>query len=288
MNNNYRTYSAVPRVDEPAREPGFVCFSFPPKDDVTDGWKQQQPNSNNETNKTAKQITDILKDQQAMASVLQSSTEGYGIMRVHFGCDIDWEEEDRRSYRGADSRRRQKERKLEMAQQKELKDAALEVVRDRQYENDIVELCQDEAPLGGAFRSVVHDFIGNGAANAVDGESADEKLRRVLQEFRNAEKATLQSLNEHESKALDTLKSFYTFLERFREILPSQVVTSGSEDSGENSPENSPEREKKRQRQERLDETQSGESRSKRNWRKWGGPVEFVQANHHIPEEKQN
>ena len=152
--------------------------------------------------------------------------------------------------------------------------------------NDIVELCQDEAPLGGAFRSVVLDFIGNGEENAVDGESADEKLRRVLHEFRNTEKATLQSLNEHESKALDTLKSFYPFVEKFRAILPSQVVTSGSEDSGENLPAGSPERNLKRQRQERRDETQSGENRSKRNWRGWGGPVEFVQSNHHIPEEK--
>ena len=211
-----------------------------------------------------------------MASVLQSSTEGYGNKRVHFGCDIDWEEEDRRSYRGADSRRRRKKRKkLEIVQEEELKQAVLDIFLDQQYENDIVELCQDVTqPI---TRSLVHNLIGGGEENAIDGESADMKLRRVLEEFRNFDK-TLESLNVRESEALILLKSHSPFVEKFREKIPSHVVTSSSENSRENSP--SHERKAKRQRHEIV---------SKWVARELGDDDDGSEPeNDHVPGEEQN
>ena len=185
--------------------------------------------------------------------------------RVHFGGSVDWEDERRRSCRGAESRQRRKERKLvQMAQQKQLQQAVLDILLDRQYENQIVNIC-NKGRSARAIRTIIENIIGDGEngneENEFDGENdqgADDRLRRLLGEFRSSNKARIELLSEAELGDINWLKVSPPFTEEFRSILPSSVVTSSSEPS---SAESTPERAAKRQRR---DEKQRNENTYKR------------------------
>lgn len=212
-----------------------------------------------------------------MASVLPSCTrEGNNNKRVHFDVSIDWKEEDRRSCRGLDSRRRTRERKrMALEQKDQLREAILDILRDGQYENEILELCRK--PRSGIIaRSIVVGVIARGDDTAREGENEDERLRRLLHEFRGADKATAANLDANEKESLDLLKGLKSFIDQFGNVLPSTVVTSGSDSSNANTPE------RRAAKRQRCDDKQTRENLQKNVSRMVGGPIEFVPENNRI------
>lgn len=215
-----------------------------------------------------------------MASViLNFSKENNEDKRVHFDASVDWEEEDRRSCRGVDSRRLKKEQKKMASEQKqERMMSVLAILRDEQYGDDIVALCKEQ-PFGPTVRTLIIAITGG--TDDIEGEDEDGKLRRLLREFRSANKATLDNFEKAEVTALDYLMSFPPFTKKFKEVLPSTVITSGSEPSSQD---NTPERPTRDAAKRRRHENQGRENVAKKASRIMGGPIPFVQATHHIKE----
>ena len=128
------------------------------------------------------------------------------------------------------------------AQQKQLQKAVLDILRDRQYEGRIVNIC-GTGPYADAIQNIVLNIIGDGengneengldGENDQDGESAGDRLRRLLREFRSSNKATIELLSEAELHGINFLKVFSPFTEEFRSILPASVTSSSEPSSAD-------------------------------------------------------
>jgi hypothetical protein len=160
-----------------------------------------------------------------MASVLHSGNN----KGVHFAADIDWKEEDRRSGRGSEARRKKKKAK-EMAKnhKEERLRAAFEILQGAQHEDGLVRICEHRLT-----RNVVSDIIRqDNDENGAPGDYRDG-LRRALGVFR-ASRTTRDDLNRDEVEALAILSGLNRFLTEFNEYMPASVVSSeeSSEEEG--------------------------------------------------------
>lgn len=144
---------------------------------------------------------------------------------VHFSADVDWTEEESRSRRGAEARRKKKQaRKMAKDQKEERLQAAFEILQDAQYAEDLVTICNHRIT-----RSVVYGVI----RQDEDVATADYRrgLRDALRAFR-ATGATRNALTRDEVEALDILSGLNRFLAKFRDYMPATVISSEEEGSG--------------------------------------------------------
>lgn len=144
---------------------------------------------------------------------------------VHFSADVDWTEEESRSRRGAEARRKKKQaRKMAKDQKEERLQAAFEILQDAQYAEDLGTICDHRLT-----RSVVYGVIRQDENVA----TADYRpgLRNALRTFR-ATGATRNALTRDEVEALDILSRLNRFLAKFRDYMPATVISSEEEGSG--------------------------------------------------------
>lgn len=145
---------------------------------------------------------------------------------VHFAADIDWEEEDRRSCRGSEARRKKKQaRKLAKKQKEARLQAALEILQGAQHEDDLVSICQHRLP-----RNLLLELVRN-HENRVQGEYYCAGLRQSLRAF-GASATTRDKLTANEEEQLDLLSKSRRFTTTFREYMPASVVSADEEGSG--------------------------------------------------------
>jgi len=153
---------------------------------------------------------------------------------VQFAASIDWEEEGLRSSRGSESRRQKKERKKMANNQRDTqRTAVLEILRNVDYENDIVSVCQSSRFVLHLVVSVIDYNAEFDSASQVSSE-----VRRLLNKFRgNNQFSTVASLNSEELNGLDALLGNSVFSAKFSDYIPSTVVS-----STDTTPENTPDR----------------------------------------------
>jgi len=153
---------------------------------------------------------------------------------VHFAASIDWEAEGRRSWQGSESRRQKRERKKLAKNQLDIQRAAvLEILRNVDYDNDIVSVCQSSRFVLHLVVSVIDYNAEFDSASQVSSE-----VRRLLNKFRgNNQFSTVASLNSEELNGLDALLGNSVFSAKFSDYIPSTVVS-----STDTTPENTPDR----------------------------------------------
>ena len=144
---------------------------------------------------------------------------------VHFSAGVDWTEEESRSRRGAEARRKTKQaRKMANHQKEERLQAAFEILQDAQYAEDLVTICDHRLT-----RSAVYEVIRQNENVAAADYRAG--LRNALRAFR-ATGATRDALTRDEVEALDYLSGGNRFLTTFRDYMPATVISSEEEGSG--------------------------------------------------------
>lgn len=167
----------------------------------------------------------------AMASIFGDKTKQ---KTVQFGGSVDWEEENLRSCRGLESRKRRKEGKTARQQQeKQLLQAVLDILREGQFEDQIVKICGSE-DFGFATQCLILAIIEGVENVGVEGEGdneeeseiGEEELRRLLQDFRSSQnQARIESLDETDLRCLNCLTICPLFTKEFGSLL---AVTSAS------------------------------------------------------------
>lgn len=166
---------------------------------------------------------------------------------VHFPADIDSEEEDRRSCRGSEARRKRKKAKEMANNQKENSlQAAFEILQNAQYEDDLVNI-SSHRPTRALLSEVIRQ---NNDSAAGDYRGP---LRQALQSFR-ASGTTRDNLTRDEAESLDLLSQTGRFGTTFREYLPANAVSSEEEGSGG---------QRSRMQQDRRDSEQQAENDAK-------------------------
>ena len=132
---------------------------------------------------------------------------------------VDWKKEQTRSLKGAESRRLRKLRKMNgIEQEHEKMKAALEIIRLEAYVTSLKEL-----PL--YVRLVVFGVMNDGVA--VERAVNDVEFESKLQQFRNDNtKARVELLTPQEQQMLKEVVGLQGFIDKFRDVIPSTVISS--------------------------------------------------------------
>lgn len=147
--------------------------------------------------------------------------------KVHFAETIDWEEEDRRSALGSESRRKEKEAKrMASSQHDQRLSSILAVLRDEKNQGAITKLCSSNEIVGGAVWKILKGR----------GKRTTEKLAMKLHNFSKTTRRppTLTTITVAQKNGLIQLNVEEAFTREFRrDIAAAIVVTSGSEEEDE-------------------------------------------------------
>jgi hypothetical protein len=194
-----------------------------------------------------------------IAVLCQLSSSSNNKRQVGFADSINWEEEKCRSCRGSESRRRKREkrkmkRKMESEQRTKRMLACLEIIRDDDHVDGLVQVCTQSRLVRGAVLDLVLGDVDEFAERQL-GENGEGQLRRLLTNFRSTGKQTFELLNDQEKASIGDLMGLSAFHEKFKGIMPSTVVSSK---------ENTPERDGPQARtQARRDHVQKAKNNSK-------------------------
>eukprot|EP00978_Attheya_sp_CCMP212_P013566 scaffold34051_cov68-Attheya_sp.AAC.1 len=167
-----------------------------------------------------------------MAHVLgQLSSSSNNKRQVGFVDSINWEEENSRSCRGSESRRRKREkRKMQSKQRTEKMLACLEIITDAQHVDGIVQVCI-QSRIARATVLVLSTGVDDVPERRGD-ENVEGQLRRLLTNFRDTENNTLDSLNDQQKESIGVLMGLSAFHKKFGDIMSATVIS-----SEENTPE---------------------------------------------------
>jgi hypothetical protein len=185
-----------------------------------------------------------------MTTSTTSSTAKNIYKVVRFDSSVDWEEEDRRTARGFESRRERKESK-EMAyrNRQDRVRAVVEIVYQQQRSTSLVALAQLNRPVRRLLEAFLDYFV----------DENDDDIATRLGGFRNL---PLTDIRDKQTKATDAvvfaLLAIDEFFNTFRAYIPATVLSSSEHDD-------SPRSRRRRTRRRELRQGQNANKRLRRH-----------------------